>query len=272
LSAILGSIYKAFPRSPYNEKGKDGSEGSWGVRKALRDLSEVCCLPEEVCVMVKRSRLSRSGGKPRKDRLESAASAQIGDGKAPNKYWVSVSSDYYVHDLKENMLDWASDVKGVKVDGKTLRQFDTYEEAKSYADSIELGGKVHGIEANTVSVEDRFTGQVYERSLGGHVHEDIDFTIAQEKKLLLSSTLRKPAKEYEVTADNLIDYIMRYEDGRISEGDYLKLFSYLIKTGQAWSLQGSLYGRPAHDLIESGVISKTGKIDWDKVDEMKERG
>lgn len=30
------------------------------MRTALRDLSEVFCLPEEVCVMVKRSRLARS--------------------------------------------------------------------------------------------------------------------------------------------------------------------------------------------------------------------
>jgi hypothetical protein len=219
--------------------------------------------------MVKRSRLSRNGSKPRSSRLKAVSTVQIGDGKTPNKYWVSVTSDYYIHDPKEGSLDWASSVKGIKTAGKTLRQFDTYEEAKSYANSIELGSKVEGVEANTVSVEDRLSGQVYERSIGGHADESVKFTMEQEKKLGVPSTMRKSAAEGEVTQGNLVDYIIRYEGGEISDEDYLKLFSYLIKTGQAWSLQGSIYGRPAHDLIESGVIGKDGKINWDKVDEMR---
>lgn len=77
-------------------------------------------------------------------------------------------------------------------------------------------------------------------------------------------------KAKEVTAGNVVDYIMSYEEGTISKEDFLRMFSYLIKTGQAWSLQGSLYGRPAANLIESGVISKQGKINWKKVDELEE--
>ena len=220
--------------------------------------------------MARRTRLSRSGGKPRSSRLKAVSTAQMGDGKTPNKYWVSVSSDYYIHDVRENTLDWASDVKGIKTAEKMMKQFDNYEEAKGYADSIELGSKVDGVEANTVSVNDRLSGEVYERSVGGlGIGEQIKFTIEQEKKLGVPSSMRKPVTEGEVNQHNLVDYIVKYEEGEISDEDYLKLFSYLIKTGQAWSLQGSIYGRPAHDLIESGVISKTGKIDWDKVDEMR---
>jgi hypothetical protein len=218
---------------------------------------------------MKRTRLSRSGSKPRSSRLKAVSTAQIGDGKTPNKYWVSVASDYYIYDPKEHTLDWASGVKGIKTAGKRMKQFDNYEEAKGYADSIELGSKVDGVEANTVSVDDRLSGQVYERSIGGHVDESIKFTMEEEKKLGVPSTMHKLVKEGEVNQGNLVDYIVKYEEGEISDEDYLKMFSYLIKTGQAWSLQGSIYGRPAHDLIESGVISKTGKIDWDKVDEMR---
>ena len=58
----------------------------------------------------------------------------------------------------------------------------------------------------------------------------------------------------------LIDKIIAYESGELRAEDTLELFAELIKTGQAWTLQGSLYGRPAKALIEQGYISKTGKI------------
>lgn len=65
-----------------------------------------------------------------------------------------------------------------------------------------------------------------------------------------------------------LDLIMDYEQGNLSEDNFLKLFSMLIKNGHAWSLQGQ-YGRTAHALIEDGIISKQGKINWQKVDELK---
>jgi hypothetical protein len=217
---------------------------------------------------MKRSRMKRGSGSARKQRMLKIPTVQIGDGKTPNKYWVSVSSDYYIEDKKNRTLDWASDSKfSPAVQGKTLKTFSTYEEAKAYADSIPLESKVQGVEANTVSVEDRLTGQVYERSVGTQPHEDIMFTKDKEKELGVSSSLRKSeGRVREINQGNLVDYIMDYEGGSISKENYLRLFSYLIRTGQAWSLQGSIYGRPAHDLIESGVISKGGKINWDKVD------
>ena len=217
---------------------------------------------------MKRSRLKRGSSSSKRQRLK-IPTVQIGDGKTPNKYWVSVSSDYYIEDKKERTLNWASDSKfAPAVKGKTLKVFRTYEEAKAYADSIELESKVQGVEANTVTVEDRLSGQVYERSVGTRPTEDIKFTKDRERELGVSSSLRKPeGKVREINQGNFVNYIMAYEEGNISKEDYLRLFSYLIRTGQAWSLQGSIYGRPAHDLIESGVISKDGKINWDKVDE-----
>ena len=63
-----------------------------------------------------------------------------------------------------------------------------------------------------------------------------------------------------MTQNKRLDLILAYEGGDISGEDYLKLFSNLIETGLAWELQGSIYGRPARDLIEGGLITKEGKI------------
>ena len=48
--------------------------------------------------------------------------------------------------------------------------------------------------------------------------------------------------------------------------DQIEAWSYLIKTGECWHLQG-FYGRQANSLIESGVISPEGTIDWNCVEE-----
>jgi hypothetical protein len=58
---------------------------------------------------------------------------------------------------------------------------------------------------------------------------------------------------------NIVDYIIAYEQGELRGAEVLKLFSYLIKTGKAWVLQGS-YGRQAQNLIDRGYLSVKGKI------------
>jgi len=63
---------------------------------------------------------------------------------------------------------------------------------------------------------------------------------------------------------NIVDWIMQFETGEISEKNFFKLFSHLIKTGKAWSLQG-FYGRTAKAVIEQGYINQDGKINWDLV-------
>jgi hypothetical protein len=57
----------------------------------------------------------------------------------------------------------------------------------------------------------------------------------------------------------LIDKMMDWEDGSLSDTETLELFAQLIKSRQAWSLQGC-YGRYASNLIESGLITQGGKI------------
>lgn len=61
---------------------------------------------------------------------------------------------------------------------------------------------------------------------------------------------------------DLIDKIIAYESGELSNDEIIELFSKLVENGQAWSLQGS-YGRMASSLIEQGILSKNGFIDWD---------
>ncbi len=47
--------------------------------------------------------------------------------------------------------------------------------------------------------------------------------------------------------------------------DQYRAWAFLIKSGSAWSLQG-FYGRGAMDMINAGIISKQGDINWDMID------
>lgn len=58
---------------------------------------------------------------------------------------------------------------------------------------------------------------------------------------------------------NLTDLIIQYETGELAPEHTLKLFAELVRTGQAWALQGH-YGRTSQELIKAGYISKTGEI------------
>lgn len=61
---------------------------------------------------------------------------------------------------------------------------------------------------------------------------------------------------------NIVDLIIAFESGEMTTEEQIKLFATLIKSGMAWSLQGS-YGRTASYLIDTGVIDRSGEINWD---------
>ena len=57
----------------------------------------------------------------------------------------------------------------------------------------------------------------------------------------------------------MIDKIMAYEQGELDANGTLELFSELVKTGMAWTLQGS-YGRAAMGMIQRGWLDENGNI------------
>ena len=61
-------------------------------------------------------------------------------------------------------------------------------------------------------------------------------------------------KSYDVVGN-----IIEYELGGLSANETIKLFAELIKSGTAWSLQGS-YGSAAEALIDAGYVSVKGKV------------
>lgn len=58
---------------------------------------------------------------------------------------------------------------------------------------------------------------------------------------------------------NITNQIIEYECGQLSEQETLELFAELIKSGLAWTLQGS-YGRMATALINQKLITPEGDI------------
>jgi hypothetical protein len=54
-----------------------------------------------------------------------------------------------------------------------------------------------------------------------------------------------------------------------TQEDMLEAWALLIETGDCWKLQG-FYGRQATNIIEQGLISKEGKINWEAVAELEE--
>ena len=54
---------------------------------------------------------------------------------------------------------------------------------------------------------------------------------------------------------NLVDSIIRYENGELQDTEIIEFFQDLIDSGTAWQLQGA-YGRTAKTLIDLGYCSE----------------
>lgn len=59
---------------------------------------------------------------------------------------------------------------------------------------------------------------------------------------------------------DIVSKIIAYENGELNGAETIYLFSELLKTKMAYSLQGH-YGRQARNLIDAGVLMEDGDID-----------
>lgn len=64
-----------------------------------------------------------------------------------------------------------------------------------------------------------------------------------------------------------VDAIMLFEAGELPAVRVLALFSDLVRSGMAWTLQGS-YGRTAEGLIREGFLDREGRISAERLDEL----
>ena len=53
---------------------------------------------------------------------------------------------------------------------------------------------------------------------------------------------------------DLLEKLMRFEEGDMDEAETIDFFQDLVNTGMAWKLQG-YYGRMAAHLIDQGLVS-----------------
>jgi len=58
---------------------------------------------------------------------------------------------------------------------------------------------------------------------------------------------------------NYVDQIIAFEQGELDENQIVELFAHLVRTGQAWTLQGA-YGRMAKALMYQGYLDEEGNI------------
>lgn len=63
-----------------------------------------------------------------------------------------------------------------------------------------------------------------------------------------------------VTRDNLVVWIVNYEQGDLTESEVIALFQFLLDSGLVWQLQGQ-YGRTASRLLQAGLITRNGEND-----------
>ena len=118
---------------------------------------------------------------------------QIGDGKLPNKYWVSISEDYYYYqpDKDGAYLTWLGDLDLFEPKGKTIQVFDTYQEAREFVEDIIFDYAHDDIHVNSIFIEDRLSGQVFEKvkafspehgQINTFHEDDVEFTRKEMEK------------------------------------------------------------------------------------------
>lgn len=61
--------------------------------------------------------------------------------------------------------------------------------------------------------------------------------------------------------DDVLSQLIKWEMGELDDTEMLEAFAGGIRTGDVWQLQG-YFGRHAARLIEGGLITDKGRINW----------
>jgi hypothetical protein len=116
-----------------------------------------------------------------------AARKMVGDGKEPNKFFVTANNDYMFFDENNEMKAYSDSPKEapVKVEDhievETFGPFDDFKDAMKKADELDLSETTG---PRYVMIEDRKTGQIYEKYLKA------------EKKIVWSDETNDDTKRY----------------------------------------------------------------------------
>lgn len=94
--------------------------------------------------------------------IQELARTIIGDGKDPNKYFVTVSPYYIIVDSNESDDSHCELLEGFSNSDITITVFDSYEDAYQFYDSIDLDPHA-GV--GEVTIEDRKTGVITSKLL-----------------------------------------------------------------------------------------------------------
>lgn len=87
---------------------------------------------------------------------------EIGDFKTPNRYWVSVSENYYIFDQEECASEWISDKLKIDSKGATLKVFPSFRMAQGWIENnLYLGINFNDIICNSITIEDRISGELF---------------------------------------------------------------------------------------------------------------
>lgn len=112
--------------------------------------------------------------------------------------------------------------------------------------TMEMIGQELGVTAHQSTVGTRYMQKIYNK---------IAPYVSAATQLYTDLEHRTAAK----VDDALVGQIMAFEAGELAGQAVVMLFSELIKSGMAWTLQG-FYGRTARDLIEAGMLDREGNI------------
>ena len=116
--------------------------------------------------------------------IKQLAKEIVGDGKDPNKFFVTVSS-YFTVDNDEHGDPYNMELESELLDGYTDKDtstllFDTFEQANEYYNSVDLD-PYDGV--GSVMIEDRKTGTIKQKKLTKVVRVDYSYSEIDDSKM-----------------------------------------------------------------------------------------